>query len=83
MRAHAQMLYRSEDPHMAEYGFEGPNVLDNGLIPPVTLQIKCREGFHPGGPMRDDGYPDSNRAPCGTEGGHISPAAMCFPAAGL
>jgi len=32
MKAHAQMLYRSADAHEAEYGREGPNILDESVL---------------------------------------------------
>eukprot|EP00287_Rhodomonas_sp_CCMP768_P002392 CAMPEP_0196718204 /NCGR_PEP_ID=MMETSP1091-20130531/1479_1 /TAXON_ID=302021 /ORGANISM="Rhodomonas sp., Strain CCMP768" /LENGTH=298 /DNA_ID=CAMNT_0042058815 /DNA_START=22 /DNA_END=918 /DNA_ORIENTATION=- len=33
MKAKTQSLFRSDDPHMAEYGFEGPNQLNDDVLP--------------------------------------------------
>jgi len=31
--AHTQQLFRSDDPHMAEYGLEGDNILNEDVLP--------------------------------------------------
>merc|ERR1712216_1076893 len=31
--AHTQLLFRSDDPHMAEYGLEGDNILNEDVLP--------------------------------------------------